>query len=79
MNLTQETSQIVANAQAAYKRGEITAQQFMDVTRIPLKDMELKKVKQYVIIYWNGQQYPVADVVIYENGQQIVVRKEGEK
>jgi hypothetical protein len=48
MNLQQEVQQIVDNAKDAYRRGEITAEQFCDVTRIPLKDAAL------VTIYHNG-------------------------
>lgn len=68
MTLQQETNQIVANAQAAYKRGEITAQQYQDVTRIPLKDMCLT-------IYADGYQYPVDAVVLYDNGHKYLVTR----
>jgi hypothetical protein len=66
MNMQQEVSQIVTNATADLRSGQIMPEQWRDVTRIPLKDA--------VLIYENGVQtrhevlklYTCGDVVIVE-------------
>ena len=50
MNLIEEAEEIIANAKAAYKRGEITLEQLLAVTRIPMKDM-------FLTLYAHGEQY----------------------
>lgn len=59
MSIIQETVEIVRNAKAAYKRGEITAEQFCDVTRIPYKDA-------FLWLYENGGRRLALAVDIYE-------------
>lgn len=43
MTLKEEAKEIVKNAREAYRRGEITAEQYQDATRIPLKDLYLTR------------------------------------
>jgi hypothetical protein len=43
MTLFEEVIQIVVNALAALRNKEITAEQFVDATKIPLKDLALEE------------------------------------
>lgn len=58
MTIIQETVEIVRNAKAAYRRGEITAEQFCDVTRIPLKDA-------FLTLYADGEKSTIFVLDIY--------------
>ena len=59
MKLIQEAQEIIKNAKTAYKAGEITAQQFCDATRIPMKDM-------FLTLYANGETSVILSADIYE-------------
>ena len=41
MTLEQEAKQILRNALTAYRKGEITLRQYLEVIRIPVKDLLL--------------------------------------
>lgn len=57
--MTDEAREIIQNAQAAFRRGELTPQQYCDVTRIPLKDA-------FLWIYENGGRRLALAADIYE-------------
>ena len=67
MNLLQEANQIVEHAQDAYRSGEITAEQYRDVTRIPLKDLQLELARIQQI------QDDSATALLRGDGQKLTV------
>jgi len=58
MTAIQESTEILTNARAAYPNGELTAQQFCDVTRIPMMDM-------FLTLYANGEMTVILKDDIY--------------
>jgi hypothetical protein len=54
MTLEEEVNEIVQNALTAYRLGEITAEQFQDATRIPLKDLFISDNTQKMYVFMKG-------------------------
>ena len=58
MTLISEAQEIIEHAKQDYREGKLTAEQFCDVTRIPMKDM-------FLTLYAHGEKYLILKSDIY--------------
>ena len=64
VNLQQTDEKTISDAMHAYHRREITAEQFREITRIPMKDL---------VMHENGFQTSITEpTIIYSHGRVVI-------
>lgn len=65
-NWQEEAEKTIKNAEADYRAHRITAEQFREITRIPMKDL--------IIVYEMGHLRTIIEpTIIYMDGKKVIV------